>query len=97
MIPEIHEIHAAPEKLAEAKPDCGAMQLSEQLSKKIDEATTHIINELHQLKEEIEKIEAKVIEDAGLVKTAVGNHFALGAEALAWRTKVSKRLADLAK
>jgi hypothetical protein len=84
-------------KLAETKPDCGAMKLSDQLSAKIDEATIHIVGELDQLKEQIEQIKSKLIADAGLVKEAVATHFMLGAEALAFRSKVASRLQELVK
>jgi hypothetical protein len=84
-------------RLAETTPDCGALKLSDQLNAKIDEATVHIIGELDQLKEQIEKIKSKLIEDTGLVKAAVATHFMLGAEALAFRSKVATRLQELVK
>jgi hypothetical protein len=87
----------AREKLADTKPDCGAMKLSEQLSAKIDEATVHIVNELDQLKDQIEQIKARLIQDAAAVKDAVATHFMLGAEALAFRNKVATRLQELVK
>jgi molybdenum cofactor biosynthesis enzyme MoaA len=84
-------------KLADTLPDCGAMKLSDSLNAKIDEATVHIVGELDQLKEQIELIKGKLIADAGLVKAAVATHFMLGAEALAFRSKVASRLQELVK
>jgi hypothetical protein len=84
-------------KLADTVPDCGALKLSDQLNAKIDEATVHIVGELDQLKEEIERIKSKLIKDTGLVKEAVATHFMLGAEAMAFRAKVVSRLQELVK
>jgi hypothetical protein len=92
VLPEIPPAIDADDQLAEPVPNSGAMQLSESLNKKVDEATVHIVSELDQLKEQIEELKARVIHDAGLVKSAVADHFILGAEALAFRHKVSKRL-----
>jgi hypothetical protein len=83
---------ATVDQLADPTPDCGAAQLSESLNQKVDEATVHIVSELDQLKEQIEELKSRIIEDAGLVKSAVANHFTLGGEALAFRRKVSQRL-----
>jgi hypothetical protein len=85
-------IAEATDQLADPTPDCGAAQLSQSLNEKVDEATVHIVSELDQLKEQIEELKTRIIEDAGLVKSAVANHFTLGGEALAFRQKVSKRL-----
>jgi hypothetical protein len=83
--------------LAYTKPDNGAAKLRDQLGAKIDEATVHIVNELDMLKEEIEQIKTKLITDASLVKEALATHFMLGAEALAFRSKVAMRLKELVK
>jgi hypothetical protein len=93
-LPEISPapVGASNDQLAAPAPDCGATQLSQSLNEKVDEATVHIVSELDQLKEQIEQLKARIIEDAGLVKSAVANHFTLGGEALAFRRKVSQRL-----
>jgi hypothetical protein len=85
------------ERLAEPRPDCGAIQMSDQVLKSIDNAAVHIVNELDQLTAGIERLKAKVIEDSAAAKAAVAAHFHLGAEALAFRDKVHKRLDELTK
>jgi hypothetical protein len=86
-----------PEALAEPRPDCGALKLSDQLAKKVDEAVIYTVNELDQLMAEIEKMKIKIIAEADVVKEALANHFKLSAEALAFRENVSKRLDGLTK
>jgi hypothetical protein len=85
----------APERLAEPRPDCGAIKMSDQVIKSIENAAVHIVNELDQLTAGIERLKAKVIEDSAAAKAAVAAHFHLGAEALAFRDKVHKRLDEL--
>jgi hypothetical protein len=85
------------ERLAEPHPDCGAIKMSDQVLKSIENAAVHIVNELDQLIAGIEQLKAKVIEDSAAAKAAVAAHFHLGAEALAFRDKVHKRLDELTK
>jgi hypothetical protein len=91
MLPE------ASSRLAEPRQDCGAIKMSDQVIKSIENAAVHIVNELDQLIAGIERMKAKIIEDSGHVKDAVAAHFHLGAEALAFRDKVHKRLDELTK
>ena len=92
-----HALAEASSRLAEPRPDCGAIQMSDQVLKSIDNAAIHIVNELDQLIAGIEQLKAKVIEDSAAAKAAVAAHFHLGAEALAFRDKVHKRLDELTK
>jgi hypothetical protein len=82
-------------KLAEPAPDCGALQFSNTVAKAIDEAMVHIVNDLDDLIGEIEQIKQTVITDGAAVKAAVAGHFELGAEALAFRDVVRRRLMRL--
>jgi hypothetical protein len=87
----------ASSRLAEPRQDCGAIKMSDQVIKSIENAAVHIVDELDQLIAGIEQLKAKVIEDSAAAKTAVAAHFHLGAEALAFRDKVHKRLDELTK
>ena len=84
-------------RLADPAPDNGASKLATAVTGKIDEATIHITEELDRLIQEIEAIKARVIEEAGVVKEAIQAHLELGAEAMAFTSKVRTRLGNLRK
>lgn len=83
------------DEVSTSDPGSGAEDLSSQFRKKLDEAVTHIVNELNELVMEVERIKARIIEDGATVKEVVAGHFQLGAEALRERDRVSKRLQEI--
>jgi hypothetical protein len=81
-------------RLADPPADSSALQLSARMQDSIAQAIAHITGELDELAVQINEVKQAVLADGALLKSAIGQHFELGAEALAFANLVRKRLVE---
>lgn len=82
----------ADDKLAEVEDTSSALVLRDRVLTVMQQATMHIVNQVDEFIAELEDLKAHLIESGGMATDVVRRHFDVGAETLAFRDKVKRRL-----
>jgi hypothetical protein len=84
-----------PAPLAIAPEDAPAHLLRSAMSRSIEDATQSVLAEMEGLKQEIDALCSDILQRAALAKDVLSEHMSVMAEAVAFRQRVSERLASL--
>jgi len=93
LLPEIIE---PVEALAKPQPDALPLQACDHVLQCIDRGTDHVILEITELQDELDRLKQQVLDDAGICKEQITRHFSLQAEATATTDKIRVRMRYLA-